>query len=146
MDSNLPKTQVGVYARISQDELGLEKGVTRQIEDAREIAAQRGWEIVAEYTDNDVSAFSGATRQGYDCLMADAEAGRFGQIICWQTSRLWRNRAERSQAINRLGQLRISITAVRGPELDLGNASGRFTAGLLGEFDSMVQISPRELL
>ena len=70
-------------------------------------------------------------------MMALAEAGGFDCIVTYMTSRLWRNRAERATAINRLGQLRISVTAVRGPELDLSTAAGRVIADLLGSFDSL---------
>jgi DNA invertase Pin-like site-specific DNA recombinase len=129
-------TTAAIYARISEDDLGLEKGVSRQLEDARHLAAQRGWDVVEEYQDNDISALNGAARQGYKSLMADAESGRFERIIAWQTSRLWRNRQERAQAITRLAQLRIGVASCRGPELDLTTASGRMIAGIMGEFDS----------
>src|SRR5688572_22955903 len=99
-------TRAALYARISQDELGLERGVTRQLEDARTLAASRGWDVVAEYTDNDISAFNGATRAGYRDLMTDAEAGRIDRIVVYQTSRLWRSRTERSEAIGVLGRRR----------------------------------------
>lgn len=126
-----------VYARISLDELGLEKGVQRQLEDARSLAEARGWQLEAEYVDNDISASSGVRRPSYQRLLADAETGRFERIICWQTSRLWRNRVERAQAITRLGQLRIGIVTCKGPELDLASAYGRGLASLVTEFDSM---------
>jgi site-specific DNA recombinase len=126
-----------LYARISLDVLGTEKGVARQLEDARLLAQQRGWTVACEYVDNDVSAYNGDARKQYQRLMADAEARRFDQIIVWQTSRLWRNRAERGPAINHLGRLGIAITACKGPSLDLSTAYGRGMAGLIGEFDSM---------
>ena len=117
--------RAGLYARISLDDMGLEKGVTRQMEDARELCAVRGWSIEGQYTDNDVSAYKGAARPGYARLMADVEDGKFDVIVVWQTSRLWRSRADRAQAITRLGQLRISVIAVKGPALDLSTAYGR---------------------
>ncbi len=126
-----------LYTRISKDDLQQGKGVQRQLEDARALAAHRGWEIVAEFSDNDISAFSGAVRPDYLRMMALAETGGFECIVAYMTSRLWRNRAERATAINRLGQLRISVTAVRGPELDLSTAAGRVIADLLGSFDSL---------
>jgi len=36
-------------------------GVTRQLEDCRKLAADRGWSVGDEYVDNDVSAFSDLT-------------------------------------------------------------------------------------
>jgi site-specific DNA recombinase len=126
-----------IYTRISKDDLQQGKGVQRQLEDARALATQRGWEIVGEFSDNDLSAFSGVERPAYREIMALAETGGFDCIVTYMTSRLWRNRAERATAINRLGQLRISVTAVRGPELDLSTAAGRVIADLLGSFDSL---------
>jgi len=126
-----------LYARISLDALGTEKGVARQLEDARQLAEQRGWTVADQYVDNDVSAFNGDARKAYQRLMADAEAGKFERIVCYMTSRLWRNRAERGQAINRLGRLKIGVAAVRGPELDLSQASGRMLADILGSMDTM---------
>ena len=130
-------TTAAVYARISDDDLGLGKGVARQLEDARQLAQQREWDVVGEYVDNDVSAYNGDARKQYQQLMRDAEAGRFDRIVVYMTSRLWRNRAERAAAITRLGQLRIGVAAVRGPELELTTAAGRMIAGVLGEFDTM---------
>lgn len=132
-----PATKAALYARISFDESGMERGVTRQIEDARALAAARGWHVAAEYVDNDVSAYSGAQRPGYERLMADAEARYFERIVVYQTSRLWRSRVERAGAIGLLGRLHISVAAVQGPELDLATAGGRMIAGVLGEFDTM---------
>jgi site-specific DNA recombinase len=130
-------TTVAIYARISDDDLGTEAGVRRQLEDGRQLAAQRGWKVVAEFQDNDVSAYNGAVRAGYRELMANAEAGSFARIIVWHTSRLWRSRTERAAAIGNLATARVSVVAVRGPDLDLSSAYGRGMAGLLGEFDTL---------
>lgn len=123
-----------VYARISQDDAGTEKGVTRQMQDARALADLRGWNVVEVYTENDVSAF--ANRPEYDRMMADADAGRFDTIIVYSTSRLWRNRTQRGAAIDRLGRLGVRIEAVTGPSLDLSNATGRYLADIVAGGDT----------
>ncbi|WP_370328386.1 recombinase family protein [Euzebya sp.] len=128
--------RAALYARISQDEHGTEKGVQRQLEDARALADARGWQVVGEWTDNDVSAYSGATRAGYTALMESAAAGEFDRIVVYMTSRLWRSRRERAEAMDLLADRRISVAAVSGPELELASASGRMVAGILGEFDT----------
>lgn len=128
--------RAALYARISQDEAGTEKGVQRQLEDARALAEARGWSVVGEWTDNDVSAYSGARRDGYQALMDAAGNKQFDRIVIYMTSRLWRSRAERAQAMDILAANRISVAAVSGPELDLTSASGRMVAGILGEFDT----------
>ena len=129
-------TRAALYARISQDDAHLERGVTRQLEDARELAQARGWDIVASYADHDVSAYNGAAREQYGRLMADAAAGRFDRIVVFHTSRLWRSRRERAADIEALAKAKVSVTAVRGPDLDLASASGRMLAGIIGEFDT----------
>jgi site-specific DNA recombinase len=127
----------GVYGRISDNPDQDELGVRRQIKDGRELVGARGGTVVAELVDNDVSAFSGAHRPGYEALIALAEDGKINTIVVWQLSRLWRNRSERADGITRLAKLGITILAVKGPGLDLSNAYGRGMAGILGEFDTM---------
>ncbi|WP_328467257.1 recombinase family protein [Actinoplanes sp. NBC_00393] len=126
----------GVYARISEDDLGTEKGVFRQLEDGRGLSKSRGGQVVAEFSDNDLSALTGAHRPGYEALMAAVAAGQIDRIIVVHTSRLWRNRKERADGIERLRAAGVSVLAVKGPELDLTTASGRMMAGILGEFDT----------
>lgn len=128
--------KVALYARISQDDSGLEKGVERQLELARELAARNGWEVVREYQDNNISAMKGKHRPGYTALMQDLEAGQFQRVVVFQTSRLWRNRRERAEGIERFARARVSVSATKGTELDLATASGRAMAGVLGEMDS----------
>src|SRR4051794_31109976 len=123
--------RVAVYARISEDELGLEKGIGRQVEDGRALSAARGWDVVADVTDNDVSATKGAARDGYSRLLGMVERDELDRIVVWHTSRLWRNRRERAEGIEMLARHRVSVSAVKGPELDLSTAYGRGLAGLL---------------
>lgn len=49
---------VALYARISDDSAGTRLGVKRQIQDCRQLAELRGWEIGGEYVDNDISAYA----------------------------------------------------------------------------------------
>ncbi len=47
-------TRAALYARISEDMTGEAAGVDRQLHDARALAAARGWEVVAEFSDNSI--------------------------------------------------------------------------------------------
>jgi site-specific DNA recombinase len=127
----------GVYLRISEDRLGLELGIDRQREDTLGLSTARGCSEPLEFVDNDISATSGKRRPGYEALMDAVDAGEISRVIVWHTSRIWRNRAERADGIERLRAARASLLAVRGPELDMTTAAGRGLAGLLGEFDTM---------
>lgn len=128
--------RAALYARISQDDAGQQRGVDRQLDDARQLAEARGWDVVAEYADNDISAYTGKRRPGYNDLMRGAAAGEFDRIVVYMTSRLTRNRRERAELIDTLGNRGISVAAVSGPELDLSSASGRLIGEVLGAFDT----------
>lgn len=125
-----------VYARISEDEAGIERGVQGQLEDGRELSARRGGMVVGEYSDNDISATDGDYRPGYETLTAAVRAGEVDRIIVFHTSRIWRNRRERADGIQLLQQHRIALISVKGPELDMSSAASRMIAGILGEFDT----------
>src|SRR2546430_354417 len=129
--------RVAVYARISEDVLGLEKGVERQLREARVLADQRGWTIVAEYADNDISALHGAHRPQYDALLETVKRGEVTRIIAYQLARLWRNRRERAEAIELLSKRRASITLIKGSDIDLTTPMGRSFAAQLGEADTL---------
>jgi site-specific DNA recombinase len=64
-----------VYARISSDQEHLGLGVQRQLEDCRKLPAGRGWTVAEEYTDNNVSAYSGKPRPAYARMLSDLAAG-----------------------------------------------------------------------
>ncbi len=129
-----------LYARISEDELALEKGVTRQLRECREMSAKRSGQVVGEYSDNDLSALKGAPRPDFDRMMSALSApnplGVQRRIICVHTSRIWRNRPERAAGIDILGKLGVIVLPVNGPELHLASAAGRMVAGMLGEVDT----------
>ncbi|HUO39292.1 MAG TPA: recombinase family protein, partial [Mycobacterium sp.] len=83
-----------VYARISADVEGTGLGVTRQLEDCRKLAADRGWPVGDEYVDNDVSAFSGKRRRDYERMLVDLESGARDAVIVYNLDRLHRRPVE----------------------------------------------------
>jgi site-specific DNA recombinase len=129
--------RAGAYQRISLDKAGDEHGVTNQFADQKRTAEARGYEIVLTESDNDISALTGKHRPGYERVMAAAARREIDVILCFQTSRLWRNRRERAEGIEILRRAGVSVVATKGPSLDMSTAYGRAMAGLLGEFDTM---------
>lgn len=128
--------RAAIYARISEDPLGSESGVARQIEDCQNLAAMRGWKVVETFTDNDISALRGKARPGYEKLMAAVKRGEVDWVIAYGLARLWRNRRERADGMDTLGDARVSVALVKGSDIDLADAVGRMYAGILGEFDT----------
>lgn len=131
------QVHVALYSRISEDDDGDEAGVQRQQKETRAYAERQGWVVVGDYSDNDISALKGARRPGYEALLADVDAGRVQQVVVFHQSRLWRNRAERAEGIARLGNAGVGLAAVKGQVYNLGSATGRGMAGIMGEFDTM---------
>lgn len=80
------------YVRLSASRLGDEApGLARQREATARLVRERGWDLKAELSDADVSAFSGAARPGMDELRALVAAGEVGAVVFWSTSRAFRN-------------------------------------------------------
>lgn len=121
-----------VYCRISKDRAGEGLGVARQEEDARALCEARGWVPVEVFTDNDVSAYSGAPRPGYQALLDAVRAGRVDAIVAWHPDRLHRSPRELEDFIALVEEHGTEVATVRSGELDLSSASGRMTARVVG--------------
>ena len=73
--------RVALYLRVST----VDQHPATQLHDLRGLAAQRGFEIVEEYTDT-ISGVK-ARRPGLDQLMADARRGQFDAVLVWAFDR-----------------------------------------------------------
>jgi DNA invertase Pin-like site-specific DNA recombinase len=126
-----------LYARISLDKTGEQVGVTRQLHDMRQLAEGRGYEVVAEITENDISASKGLRRPGYERVCRLVTSEQVDHVIVWQSSRLMRSRKDRAVVINTFGTHNVDIIAVKGPSFDLRSAYGRGMADMVTSFDTM---------
>jgi site-specific DNA recombinase len=125
--------RAAVYCRISQDREGAGLGVERQETDCRALAERLGWEVVAVHTDNDLSAYSGKPRPGYQALLADLRAGVADAVIVWHTDRLHRHPSELEEYISICERPPgIPTQTVKAGELDLITPSGQMVARQLG--------------
>jgi site-specific DNA recombinase len=134
----MPKPQLtaGIYARISyvrrEDGTKERLGVERQVPPCGELARRKGWRVVEPvYEDNDLSAFSGKRRPGYEQLLADAKAGRINVIVAWHADRLTRQPIENEALIALAERYGIQLATVTG-EHDLATPSGRLHFRMLG--------------
>lgn len=140
-----------IYVRISDDRAGDELGVTRQREDARDLAKLRGWQVVAEHSDNDISAAGVKTRPGFDAVLAAMASGEVGAVIAWDMSRLTRNRRDLQRIIDAGQGHGVCIAFVRGSDVDLSTPAGRLIVDVLGgvarhEIDQKADRSRRAIL
>jgi site-specific DNA recombinase len=142
-----------IYCRISNDKVGAGLGVERQEDDCRQLAVRLGWEVVEVYTDNDISAYSGKPRPGYQRMLADLRAGRVDAVIAWHTDRLHRRSGRDTSGaldeyIDLCQALDIPTETVQSGPLDLSTASGRMTARIhaavaRGEVEHLIERKKR---
>lgn len=91
---SVPWARTGIYARTSSDRDGTQLGVKRQIADCEALAQAKGWSVVRHYVDDDVSAYSGKTRQADRGLIEDMGARAVDAVIVWHLDRLHRQPKE----------------------------------------------------
>ncbi|EFG79826.1 resolvase, N-terminal domain protein [Mycobacterium parascrofulaceum ATCC BAA-614] len=123
-----------IYARISADVEGTGLGVTRQLEDCRKLAADRGWPVGGEYVDNDVSAFSGKPRRQYARMLADLESGARDGVIVYNLDRLHRRPVELEEFVALCESVGVRDVATVTADIDLGNDDGLFMARIFAAF------------
>lgn len=124
--------RAAIYTRISDDQTGRGLGVSRQLEDCQELAKRHGWEVIRCFDDNDISAYSGKRRPGFEAMLDAMKAGEFDALLCWHTDRLYRNMRDLERVIEIADAGRIEIRTVQGGTLDLSTSAGRMVARILG--------------
>lgn len=124
--------RAGIYARISSDREGDGLGVARQVEDCERLAERKGWQVVEQYVDDDVSAWSGRKRPQYSRSLDDLETGTINGLLVYDLDRLHRQPSELEAFIDMCQRLRLTnVTSVSG-DIDLTTADGQFQARILG--------------
>jgi len=124
--------RAAIYTRISDDQAGRGLGVARQLEDCRALADKLGWNVVNHFDDNDISAYSGKRRPGFEAMLEAMKAGEFDALLCFHTDRLYRNMSDLERVIELADAGRIEIRTVQGGTLDLSTSAGRMVARILG--------------
>ena len=107
-----------VYTRVSS----VDQRPETQLLDLRQMATQRGLEIVQEYTDK-ISGVK-AKRPGLDQLMADARRGKFDVVLVWASDRIARSVKHFLEVLDELNRLSIEYVSLR-ENIDTGGPLGR---------------------
>jgi DNA invertase Pin-like site-specific DNA recombinase len=124
-----------IYARISKDATGQEAGVQRQVEACTHLAQAREWQLVgAPLIDNDISAFNGARRPGWEAVLGMIARHEVDVVIAWHMDRMCRRVADLVDllklAVGDGKRPGVGIATVHG-DLDLSSPVGRMFATIL---------------
>jgi DNA invertase Pin-like site-specific DNA recombinase len=100
-----------------------------QLHDLRQMAAQRGYEIVHEYTDRISGAK--ARRPGLDELMRDARRSQFDVVLVWASDRIARSVKHFLDVLDELNRLNIEFVSFR-EQIDTAGPLGRAIVVIIG--------------
>lgn len=121
------------YARISRDRMGAGLGVGRQQSDCQQYAEDHGLgPVLHEFSDNDLSAYSGKPRPGYDALVAAMESGEVTTVVAWHVDRLTRQPAELEHLMAVAQRTGCKVRTVTAGELDPTSPDGMLMARITG--------------
>lgn len=108
-----------LYMRVST----VDQHPETQVHDLRQMAAQRGLQIVGEYTDHGISG-TRTRRPGLDQMMDDARRGHFDVVLVWACDRLARSVKHFLEVLDELNRLTVEFVSFR-ENLDTGGPLGR---------------------
>ena len=117
--------RAALYTRVSS----VDQHPETQLLDLRQMAAQRGYEIVQEYVDRISGAK--AKRPGLDQMMADARRGRFDVVLVWASDRIARSVKHFLEVLDELNRLNIEFASFR-EQIDTGGPLGRAIVVIIG--------------
>lgn len=115
-----------IYVRVSV----AHQHVESQLYDLRELATQRGYQVVQEYTDCGVSG-KRARRPGLDALIADARQKKFSVVLVAAFDRVARSVKHFLQIMDEFDSLGVVFIS-RRENVDTSGAMGRLFLTLIG--------------
>jgi DNA invertase Pin-like site-specific DNA recombinase len=117
--------RAALYMRVSS----LDQHPETQLYDLRQMAHQRGYQIVEEYTDRISGAK--AKRPGLDSMMRDGRRGRFDVVLVWASDRIARSVKHFLDVLDELNRLNIEFISFR-EQIDTGGPLGRAVVVIIG--------------
>ena len=122
--------RAALYCRVSTGDQHLET----QLLDLRELAKQRGLEVVHEYSD--VISGAKSKRPGLDSLMSDARRHRFDVVLIAAFDRIARNVRHFLEVLDELSHLNVQFISMR-ENIDTGGPLGRAMLTIIGAISEL---------
>jgi len=117
--------RAALYMRVST----VDQHPETQLYDLRQMAAQRGLEIVREITDKISS--TKARRPGLEELMCDARRGKFDVVLVWASDRIARSTRHFLELLDEFNRLGVEFVSFR-EQIDTGGPLGRAIVIIIG--------------
>jgi DNA invertase Pin-like site-specific DNA recombinase len=117
--------RAALYMRVST----FDQHPETQLYDLRQMAQQRGYTIIQEYTD--VISGAKAKRPGLDAMMSDGRRNRFDVVLVWASDRIARSVKHFLDVLDELNRLNIEFISFR-EQIDTGGPLGRAVVVIIG--------------
>lgn len=122
--------RAALYLRVSTDR----QTVENQRQALERIAAHRGWEIVAEYSDKGISGAKGRKdRPEFDRLLSDAGRARFDVVMAFALDRIGRSLADLLHTIRHFEDCKVDLF-IDKQMLDTTTPQGKLLFAVTGAF------------
>jgi DNA invertase Pin-like site-specific DNA recombinase len=120
------------YYRMSTDKQ--DTSIADQRGEVQRYAALKGYTIVKEYFDEGISGDATAKRKQFQQMLADAQGGSFGIILCWDVDRFGRfDSIESGFVVHPLRQAGIRLVTVAQGVIDWDSFAGRIMHAVTAE-------------
>jgi len=123
--------RAAIYCRISKKEPKVEK-VELQQAACRELAKANKYLVQGVFTDDGVSASTGALRPGWQSLLAAIAKGDFDVILAVEEERFTRDDRDRFEFSAICAAADVSWHTCRGGLIDPATADGHFISTIMG--------------
>lgn len=118
--------RAAIYCRVST----LDQHPETQLLDLKQMASQRGFDVVNVYTDHGISG-TRARRPGLDQMLDDARRARFQVLLIWSCDRIARSTRHLLEVLDELTRLQIQFVSFR-EALDTSGPLGRAVTVIIG--------------
>ena len=133
--------RAALYARVSTVNHGQDVGL--QLEELRQVAQQRGWQIAGEFVDEGISG-AAESRPALDLMLDEAMRGKLDLVVVWKLDRLGRSLQHLLQLLDDLQGHGVGFVAVRDAGIDTTSPQGRLLLQILGGFAEFERAMIRE--
>ncbi len=124
------RKRAALYLRVSTDR----QTVENQAKALEAVAAHRGWELVATYSDKGVSGAKGRKdRPQFDQMLKDAQRGKFDVIMAFALDRIGRSLSDLLGTIKHLDECRVDLFVDRNT-IDTTTPTGKLLFHITGAF------------